>query len=143
MLVSEIRQRLVDRVQQISTEGDEATTATVMSYARAVLVAVAALPDDGEVTLEDMTVGSGTAALILSLHPEYVRFLIRGQRLQAEKENGEFQIPLWRIADFMLGGVKLSFPSVEPASVRMGLAKKGLVLWDSLETTTRQGEDAG
>ena len=51
--------------------------------------------------MQGLAVGTGTAALILGLHPEYVRQIIRRGRLVATKENGEFQVGLPALVDFM------------------------------------------
>ena len=104
MLVDELRQRLVGKVSQVSAEGDETTTATVLAYIRAALTALAGRPGDQEVVLQDLTVGTRTAARILGLHPEYVRFLIRTGRLQATKENGEYRIALASAAELAAAG---------------------------------------
>ena len=106
MLVTELRQRLMEKVAQVSSEGDEATTATVLAHARAALIALARYPGDGDIALHELTVGTRTAALILGLHPEYVRFLIRRGRLQGKKEDGEYRIPLHDIADFAATGMQ-------------------------------------
>jgi hypothetical protein len=79
-------------VASTAQAGDEEATAQVMEYARAVLVAVASLEEETEVDLESLTVGTATAACILSFHQEYVRDLARRNALKATKENGEYRI---------------------------------------------------
>ncbi len=99
MLVGELRRTLIERVEQVAAEGDEEVAAQVLTHARTILVALAGHPGDEEVSLQELTVGTQTAALIMGLHREYVRSLVRGGRLSATKTNGEFQIPLSAVAD--------------------------------------------
>ena len=98
MLVADLRERMVDQVARVSSQGDPEMTATVLAYARAALTALTGHPGIQEVNLQDLRINTGTAALILRLHPEYVRLLIRRGRLQAIKENGEYKIALAAIA---------------------------------------------
>lgn len=99
MRVVELRRRLISRIERIVAEGDEDETALVLSYARAILVALARNGPDDEVSLQEAAIGTDTAALILGLHREYVRALVRHGRLSATKSNGELQIPLAEIAE--------------------------------------------
>ena len=101
MLVTELRRRLVDKAAEVASEGDERNTAMVTAYVRAILVALATKPAEADVAVRDLAVGTGTAALILSLHQEYVRSLIRRGNLEATKENGEFHVALSDLLDFM------------------------------------------
>ena len=136
MRVSELRRRLLLRVEQAANTGDEDTAAVALAYARAALVALAQQSGDGEVELHDLTVGTRTAALILGLHPEYVRYLIRRGRLQAKKENGEFRIALSDIGDFTVGGMQ-SFSQEAQLLTHLGDmltgAKGSFVLWQKPE----------
>ena len=101
MLVSDLRQRLVAKVGEVAGGGwDEKTIGAVLAYSRAVLVALARHNGDRDVDIEELRVGTATAATILGLHPEYVRFLVRHEELEATKENGEFRIPLSDIVVF-------------------------------------------
>jgi hypothetical protein len=104
MMVAELRQRLAERVGQAAS-GDREDIATILEYVRAVLIALAERPEDEEFVLQDAAVDTRTAALILRLHPEHVRYLIRQERLPAVKENGEFRIALTDIADFVVPGI--------------------------------------
>ncbi len=101
MLVGQLRRTLIERVEQVAAERDEEVAAQVLTHARTILVALAGRPGDEEVSLQELTVGTQTAALIMGLHREYVRSLVRGGRLSATKTNGEFQIPLSAVADLM------------------------------------------
>ena len=106
MQVAKLRQRLIGKMAESAVVGDEVTAAVMLGHARAALVALAHHPDDQEVALGDLTVSTKTAALILGLHPEYVRFLMRRGRLEATKENGEYRIALHHIADFTVVGMQ-------------------------------------
>ena len=101
MQVKELRGRLLERVEEVAASGDEVSTARVTSYARALLISMALQPADVDVDVEELTVGTRTAALIMGMHPEYVRFLIRSKELHATKINGEFRIPLSEVVRFM------------------------------------------
>ena len=94
MRAVDLRKRVLERAAEASESGDEENIANVLAFARALLVAIASDPVDGEVDPEGLTVKTGTAARILGRHPEYVRDLVRRGEITAEKKNGEFSIPL-------------------------------------------------
>ena len=102
MLVNEIRKSLVESVGRVAAGGDEVAVAMALSHTRAILVALANYPDDEQVSLEDLTVRTDTAATILGLHREYVRNLVRAGQLPAKKLNGEFEILLSEVAGYAL-----------------------------------------
>ena len=134
MLIAELRQRMVEKVARVSGEGDEATTATVLAYARAALTALAGRPGDQEVALQDLTVGTRTAALILGLHPEYVRLLIRRGRLQASKENGEYQIALAHIAELAAAGAAALGQESQHVARLTEMLGVSTIVWSNPET---------
>ena len=101
MKVLDIRRRLGQRLQEAAAEKDPDALALVLDYGRAVLLALAPLPDDEEVELPELTVSTATAARILSLHVEYVRDLIRRSLLPATKHNHEYEIRLTDVMEFM------------------------------------------
>ena len=107
MRVSELRRRVVEKIAQVTASGDEETTARVMEFSRALLLALASHAPDWEVDLEGMTVKTGTAARILGMHQEYVRELVRKRRLNASKDNGEFHIPLSEVISFQTRSPRL------------------------------------
>jgi hypothetical protein len=107
MLVAELRQRLAERVGHAAASGDREDIAIVLEYVWAMLIALAEKPEDEEFMLQDAAVDTRTAALILRLHPEHVRHLIRQEKLPAVKENGEFRIALSDVADFTVSGKSL------------------------------------
>jgi hypothetical protein len=130
MLVAELRQRLAERVGQAATTGNQEDVATILEYVRAVLIVLAQRPEDEEFMLQEAAVDTRTAALILRLHPEHVRFLIRQEKIPAVKENGEFRITLSDLGDFMVSGKSL--PSTLTASMIFELmeGRGGFTLWE-------------
>ena len=120
MLVAELRRTLIERVGQVAAEEDEEVAAQVLTHARTILVALARRPGDEEVSLQELTVGTQTAALIMGMHRESVRSLVRHGRLPATKTNGEFQIPLSAVADY-----KSKTPPPEWGSVELHYRRIG------------------
>ena len=102
MLVGDVRKGIVKTVERVMDSGNEESTARVMTYARAALMALAQLPPDEQINLQKLTVRTGPAARIMGLHPEYVRNLARRGNLKADKENGEYRIALSAVVEFML-----------------------------------------
>ena len=121
MLVSELRRTLIERVEQVAAEKDEEVAAQVLTHARTILVALAGHPGDEEVSLQELTVGTQTAALIMGMHRESVRSLVRQGRLAATKTNGEFQIPLSAVADYRMGALPLRWGSVRNPALEVTL----------------------
>ena len=72
MLVTELRGKLLTKMEEAAASGDEVGAALVCAYARAMLVALVSHAEDAEVEPQNLEVGTGTAAVILGLHPEYV-----------------------------------------------------------------------
>jgi len=101
MKVADVRRRLGQRLQEAAAEKDPDALALALDYGRAILLALASLPDDEEVELPELTVSTATAARILSLHVEYVRDLIRRDILPATKHNKEYEVKLDDVMDFM------------------------------------------
>ncbi len=110
MKVEEIRNRLIDRIQAVAAGGDEEETARSMAFARAILVALTPKRADEDAYLQQLSVGTRTAALITGYHREYVRELVRRGELSATRSNGELQIPLAEIADHLSRSVGFGHP---------------------------------
>lgn len=122
MRVSEVRQRVLGKVQEVAVSGDEEATAKIVDYARAVLVALAPIAEGEDVDLEGLGVGTATAARILSLHTEYVREMIRRGYLKAEKQDGEFRIKFPDLLEFAARRMRdRTGPPATWASVRKAL----------------------
>lgn len=100
MKVAEARARVVEKLEEAAASGDEDTAAQVSSFGRAVLIALAAYEADADVDLQALRIKTSTAGRILNLNQEYVRELVRGKVLDAEKRNGEFRIPLASVVSF-------------------------------------------
>ena len=101
MRVLDVRRKLGQRLQEAANERNPEALALALDYGRAILLALAPLPEDEEVELAELTVSTATAARILSLNVEYVRELIRRYVLAATKHNNEYEIKLTDVMDFM------------------------------------------
>ena len=106
-----LRQQVLDNLSEVVAEGEEEALSTVLEFSRALLLALASAAPDEEVEPGKLTVKSGTAARILTLHQEYVRELIRKDEMKATKQNGEFQIPLAEVIDFQAKAQKRISPA--------------------------------
>ena len=100
MRVAEVRERVVEKLEEAATSGDENVAAQVSNFSRAVLIALASYDADTDVDLQGLTIKTSTAGRILGMSQEYVRELVRGKVLDAAKKNGEFQIPLSSVVSF-------------------------------------------
>ena len=100
MKVAEARARVVEKLEEAAASGDEDAAAQVSNFSRAVLVALAAYDADAEIDLQALSIKTSTAGRILGFSQEYVRELVRGKALEAEKQNGEFRIPLSSVVGF-------------------------------------------
>ncbi len=131
MLVGELRQRLNAKVGQVAVGGDQEEIAMVMEYARAVLIALAQQPDDAEFYLPNAAMDTKTAALILGVHPEHLRYIIRREQLPAIKENGEYRIALPDIVDFMVATVRGMSTLINRSTMLKSLLEsKTMILWE-------------
>ena len=102
MRIAELRDRLAEKVAQVATESDEELVARALTYVRVILVALAGRPGPEDVSLDKLTVGTKTAAVIMGLHEEFVRSLVRDGRLSSAKTNDELQLSLSAITELML-----------------------------------------
>ena len=131
MLVGELRQRLNEKVGQVAVGGDQEEISTVMQYVRAVLIALAPQPDGAEFDLQNAAVDTKTAALILGVHPEHLRYIIRREQLPAVKENGEYRIALPDIVDFMVATVRGMSALINRSTMLKSLLEsKTMALWE-------------
>ena len=135
MRVDELRQRLVERIGQVAAEGDEQAAATFLTCSRAVLIALASLPEGEEVSVADLAVGTRVAALITGLHREHLRLLVRRAVLPATKENGEFEIRVSVLLDYM---IKESKTAEESAGTILSLQRNDPFLWPTAFVTPRR-----
>ena len=100
MRVAEVRERVVDKLEEAAASGDEDFATQVSNFSRAVLIALAPYDADADIDLQGLTIKTSTAGRILGFSQEYVRELVRGKVLDAAKKNGEFQIPLSSVVSF-------------------------------------------
>ena len=132
MRVADLRQRVLKKAAEVADSGDEAATAVLLGCIRALLIALALRSPDEEVNVQELAVGTSTAARILGLHPEYIRELVRRDQLQAQRENGELRIPISDLLSFMVRGQKMLAvaQSYTAQMQEMLLQDKGsMVLW--------------
>jgi hypothetical protein len=132
MKVIDVRRRLGQRLQEAAMESDPNALAPALDYGRAVLLALASLPDDEEVVLSELTVSTATAARILSFHVEYVREIIRRGDLPASKRNNEYEIRLADLVDFMASPryQAVGAPgAVLGAALRSLRGRRGIPMW--------------
>jgi hypothetical protein len=137
MRVLDVRRRLAEKLQEAAMEKDPDSLALALDYSRAVLLAVAPLPDDQEVEPPELTVSTATAARILSLHVEYVRELIRRNVLPGAKHNNEYEIRLIDVMDFM-GSPR--FGGAWPVRPRTAMAMFGPI-WRWPRSDVRPGQE--
>lgn len=136
MQVRVARQRVLEKVNEVVSTSDEATTARTLDYARAVLIALATRGGDEDVVLEELAVSTNTAALILRLHPEYLRAVLRRGLLPATKENGEYRLRLVDLVASIEGRAGMS-----PLARRMAWRfSPGWPLWQRRQLGQEHGE---
>ena len=132
MKVIDIRRRLGQRLQEAATEKDSDALALALDYGRAILLALASLPEDEDVELPGVIVSTATAARILSFHVEYVREVIRRGDLPASKRNNEYEIRLADLVDFMASPryQAVGAPgAVLGAALRSLRGRRGIPMW--------------
>ena len=144
MRVEDLRRRVLDRMTEVVTDGDEEMLSRVLEFSRALLLSLASRPPDADVDLDGLTLKSGTASRILALHQEYVRELIRKGEMKATKENGEFQIPLSEVIGFQEKAMKRIDPGFHGhawlASRQFpGTGPAALWLWGGPSDTPKAG----
>ena len=108
MRVTEVRNRVVERLGEAAASGDEDVAAQALNFCRALLITLASEDADSDVNVQTLAIKTGTAGRILGLNQEYVRELIRRRVLGANKSNGEFHVPLSAMVSFQAKSVKFS-----------------------------------
>jgi len=97
-----LRERIVAALATGLHRPEPEVVALTADRTKAMAVALAGRRDDEEVEVEDLEVTTARAAAILGFHPEHVRRLIRGGRLRARREGGDFRVrlnDLWPLLD--------------------------------------------
>ena len=96
MKVRVLRERVAAALATGMLRPEPEVVALTADRTKAMAVALAGLPGDAEVEVEDLDVSTARAAAILGFHPEHVRRLIRTSRLRARRIGGDYRI---RISD--------------------------------------------
>lgn len=108
MRVTEVRNRVVERLGEAAASSDEDVAAQALNFCRALLITLASEDADSDVNVQTLAIKTGTAGRILGLNQEYLRELIRRRVLGANKSNGEFHVPLSAVVSFQAKLVKFS-----------------------------------
>lgn len=132
MTAGELRESVSRRIVELAGGGDEKAIASGLDYAKALLLALTPFASNDVVELENLTVGIATAALILNLHPEYAREIVRHGVLVATKENGEYRIALAHVVDYK---------SRKSRSGGPGRLKYGVEIWPSPTEKPQRGSE--
>ncbi len=94
MNVGSLREHLAAALLSGMRRPEPEKVALTADRTKAMGVALAGLPDDAEIDVEALEVGTVRAAVILGFHPEHVRRLIRGGSLRARLVGGDYRIVL-------------------------------------------------
>ncbi|MGH2428698.1 MAG: hypothetical protein ACRDGV_07415 [Candidatus Limnocylindria bacterium] len=94
MRVSLLRERLSAALDAAMRNREAEAIALTADRTKAMAVALAGLPDDAEVEVESLDVGTRLAGVILGFHPEHVRRLIRTGRLRSRRMGGDYRLLL-------------------------------------------------
>ncbi len=94
MRAGTLRRQLVAALEAaIRTRGPDAIALTA-DRVKATAAAIAGQPDDADVVLATLELGTRDAASVLGFHPEHVRRLVRGGRLPARRVGGDYRLLL-------------------------------------------------
>lgn len=89
-----LRERMAGALASGMRRPEPEAVALTADRTKAMAVALAGLPDDAEVDVDALEVGTRAAAIILGFHPEHVRRLIRTGRLRARRIGGDYRVLL-------------------------------------------------
>jgi hypothetical protein len=92
MKVGLLRERLGAALDAAMRNREADAIALTADRTKAMAVALAGLADDAEVEIDALEVSTRSAAAVLGFHPEHVRRLIRGGRLRARRERGDYRL---------------------------------------------------
>jgi hypothetical protein len=92
MKVGLLRERLGAALDAAMRNREADAIALTADRTKAMAVALAGLADDAEVEIDALEVSTRSAAAVLGFHPEHVRRLIRGGRLRARRERGDYRV---------------------------------------------------
>ncbi len=92
MKVGVLRERLAAALEAaMRTRGADAIALTA-DRTKAMAVAMAGLPEDGDIEPSSLELSTRGAASVLGFHPEHVRRLIRSGRLRARRAGGDYRV---------------------------------------------------
>jgi excisionase family DNA binding protein len=94
MKVGLLRERIASALDAAMRTREADAIALTADRTKAMGVALAGMPEDGEVEPASLDLSTRAAAVVLGFHPEHVRRLIRGGRLRARRVAGDYRIPL-------------------------------------------------
>lgn len=102
MKAGAVRDRIAAALHAAMRRPEPEAVGLTADRTKAMAVALAGLPDDEEVDVETLDVGTRLAGVILGYHPEHVRRLIRAGRLRARRVGGDYRVllnDLWPLLD--------------------------------------------
>lgn len=89
-----LRDHLAAALARAMRRPEPQAVAITADRTKAMIVAIAGLPDEASVDLATLEMPVGRAATVLGFHPEHVRRLIRSGRLRARRAGGDYRIRL-------------------------------------------------
>lgn len=89
-----LRERMAAALASGMQRAEPEAIAITADRTKAMAVALAGVPDDAEVEIEALEIGTRAAGVILGFHPEHVRRLIRTGRLRARRIGGDYRVML-------------------------------------------------
>ena len=89
-----LRDRLAAAMASAMRRPEPDAVALTIDRTKAMAVALAGMPDDAEVQINELALGTRQAAVVLGFHPEHVRRLIRSGKLRAYRERGDYRVML-------------------------------------------------
>jgi hypothetical protein len=92
MKVGLLRERLGAALDAAMRNREADAIALTADRTKAMAVALAGLEDDADVEIDALELSTRSAAAVLGFHPEHVRRLIRGGRLRARRERGDYRL---------------------------------------------------
>jgi excisionase family DNA binding protein len=102
MRVDHLRERIIAALDAAARNREADAVALIADRTKAMAVALAGMPDDGEVEIHALDMSTRDAASVLGFHPEHVRRLIRAGRLRATRRSGDYRIrvdELWPLIE--------------------------------------------
>lgn len=89
-----LRRRVVAALDAAVRNREASAIALTADRVKATAVALVGIADDVEIEPARLAVTTRGAATVLGFHPEHIRRLIRGGRLPARRERGDYRVLL-------------------------------------------------